>query len=93
MVTYLSSLVQLCGREGGTLQTNIAAVCVECSQCMDHKAVCASWVYTAQAPGCSAKALPEADPAFRALPRSKLFRFSGTLQGHRPGWVYFLCLS
>ena len=36
MVTYLSSLVQLCGREGGTLQTNIAGMCGEFWQCMGH---------------------------------------------------------
>ena len=36
MVTYLDSLIQLCCEKGGTLQTNIAGVCGECSQCMDH---------------------------------------------------------
>ena len=36
VVTYLGSLVQLCCGEGGTLQTNIAGVCGECLQCMDH---------------------------------------------------------
>ena len=46
---------------------------------------CAFQVYTAQAPGCSAGALPKVGPAFHALPRSKLLRFTflGTLQGHR----------
>ena len=33
---FLGSLVQLCFGEGGTLQTNITGMCVECSQCMDH---------------------------------------------------------
>ena len=36
MVTYLGSLVQLCCGEGGTQQTNMAGVCGECLQCMDH---------------------------------------------------------
>ena len=46
------------------------------------KAVCVSWVYTAQAPGFSIGALSKTGPAFHALPRSKPLRFSGTLQGH-----------
>ena len=58
------------------------------------KVVCASWVYTAQAPGCSAGALHfKAEPAFRAPPKSKPFRFLGTLQGHRLSWVCVLCPS
>ena len=89
MVTYLSSLVQSCCGEGGTLQTNITGMCGECLQCLSHTvfapahSLCAFPVYTAQAPGCSADELSEAGPGFRALPRSKLlrFRFSGTPQG------------
>ena len=54
------------------------------------KAACASQVYTAQAPGCSARALSEVGPMFRALPRSKSVRFSCTLQGHRHGLVRVL---
>ena len=56
---------------------------------------CAFWVYTAQAPGCSAEELSKAGPAFRALPRSKLFkfRFSGTSQRHRLSWACVLCPS
>ena len=49
------------------------------------KVVCASWVYTAQAPRCSAGTLSKVGPELSALPRSKLLRFSGTPQGHRPG--------
>ena len=99
MVTYLGSLVQLCCRERGTLQTDITGMCGECLQCMDHtglsqfKVVCASWVYTAQAPGCSAGTLSKVGPAFCALPRSKLLRFSGTPQGHRPGRAVLFVLS
>ena len=55
------------------------------------KAACASWVYTAQAPGCSVGALSKAGPAFCTLPRSKPLRLLGTLQGHRFGWAYILC--
>ena len=100
-VTYLGSLVQLGCGEGGTLQTNIAGMCGECSQCMDH---------TGFVPGHSSMCFPslhcsgsrllrrgtvqlsKARPAFSALPRSKLhrLRFSGTLQGHRVSWVCVL---
>ena len=34
-------------------------------------AVCVFWVYSAQAPGCSAGVLSKVDPKFCALPRSK----------------------
>ena len=51
------------------------------------RAACVSWVHTAQAPGCSARALSQVDPAFLALPRSKQLRFSHAPQGHRPSWV------
>jgi len=44
VVTYLGLLVQLCCGEEGTVQTNIAGVCGECSQCMDD---------TGFAPACS----------------------------------------
>ena len=59
------------------------------------KVVCAFRVYTAQAPGCSAGALSKADPAFCALPKSKLLRFwfSGTPQRHRLSWTCVLCPS
>ena len=99
MVTYLGSLVQLCWAGGGTLQTNITGVCGKCSQCMDHTGfapahgACAFLVCTAQAPGCSAGELSKAGPAFRALPRSKPFRFSDTPQRHRLGWACILCPS
>ena len=91
MDTYLGSLIQLCCRETGTPQTNASGMCGECSQWMDHigfataQDACASWVYTAQAPGRSARALSQVGPAFRALPRSNPLRFSGALEGHRPG--------
>ena len=54
-------------------------MCGECSQWMDHclqqpKAACTSWVHSAQAPRCSARALSQVDPAFCALLRSKLLR-------------------
>ena len=61
MVTFLCSLVlSFCG-EGGTLQTNILGICGECSQCFNRTGfapthgMCAFPVYTAQAPGCSAR--------------------------------------
>ena len=101
MVVYVGSLVQLCCMEGGTLQTNITGVCVECSQCLGHTGFapahskCAFPVYTAQALGCSAGELSNAGPGLRARPRSKLFRFRflGTPQSHRLGWACVLCPS
>ena len=57
------------------------------------KVACASWAHTAQAPGCSAGARSKADPASRALPRSKLLGFLGTPLGHRLCWVCVLCPS
>ena len=51
------------------------------------KAACISQVHTAQAPGCSARALSQVGPAFCALSRSKPLRFVRALHGHRPRWV------
>ena len=74
MVTYLGSLVQLCCGEGGTLQTNIVA-CVGSARSVwttlglpQFKAVCASWVYTAQAPGYSAGHCPKQTLRFVDFP-------------------------
>ena len=88
------------GREEHYKQISLACVRIACSvwttlglpQLMS---ACASRVYTAQAPGCSAGALSKVGPAFGALPRSKLLRFRslGTLQGHRLSWACVLCLS
>ena len=61
MDTFLGSLVQLCCGEGGTLQTNTTGVCREYPPCLGHIGfapthdLCAFPVYTAQAPGCSAR--------------------------------------
>ena len=57
------------------------------------KVACASQVYTAQAPGFSARVLSQVAPEFHALPRPKLLRFSCTPQRHRPGWECILCPS
>ena len=51
------------------------------------KAACTSWVHSAQAPGCSARALSQVDPAFHALLRPKPLGFLGAPQGHRPRWA------
>ena len=101
VVTYLGSLAQLCCGEGGTLQTNITGVCGECLQCLGHTGLAPThgmWafpVYTAQVPGYSAGELSKVSPGLHTLPRSKLlrFRFSGTPQRHRIGWVCSLCPS
>ena len=95
----LGSRVQLCCGERETLQTNITGMCGECWQCLGHTgfapthSMCAFPVYIAQAPGCSAGELSKASPGLRTLPRSKLFRFSGTPQGHRLSWACVLCPS
>ena len=60
--------------------------------CPQLMAACAFWVYTAQAPGCSAWVLPKVDPAYHALLRSKLLRFRFS-EGHRLGWACVLCPS
>ena len=81
------------------MQTNITGMFGECPQFLGHirfaptHGVCAFPVYTAQAPDCSAGELPKASPGLRTLPRSTLlrFRFSGTSQRHRLGWVCVLC--
>ena len=101
MVIYLGSLVQLCCGEGGTLQTNITGMCGECSQCLGHTgfasvhSVCASLIYCAQAPGCSAWVLSKGGPELCALLRSKplRFKFSASPQRHRLGWACVLCPS
>ena len=57
-------------------------------------AACTSWAHTAQAPGCSARALSHVGPAFCAPPRSKLLRFLGAPQEHRPRLtVHFVPVS
>ena len=88
------------GREEHCKQTSLACVGHAYSEwnilgLPQLMAACAFPVYTAQAPGCSAGVLSKVGPVFRALPRSKLlrFRFSGTPQGHRVGWVCVLCPS
>ena len=70
------------GREGHCKQILLACVGSACSVWTtlglpQLKVACASWVYTAQAPGCSAGHCPK---QFHALPRSKLLRFLGTPQ-------------
>ena len=98
MVPCLGSLVQLCCREGGTLHTDSTGMCGERMQCVDHTwcaplTACAFPVCTAQAPGCSAGEQSKTGPGLHALPRSKLLRFSGTLQGHRLDCACVLCAS
>ena len=56
------------------------------------KVACASQVYTIQAPGFSARTLSQVSLAFCALPRSKLLRFSGTLQRTQTQLGYAFCV-
>ena len=87
MVSCLGSLVQSCCGEGGALQTDVAGLCGERSQCSGHagfaplRGVCFP-VCTAQAPGCSMGAGPE----WRAIP------VFGSPQKRRLGWACVLCL-
>ena len=83
------------GREENCKQISLACVGSTCSVgstlgLPQLKAACASWVYTAQAPACSARALSEVGPTFHTFPRSKSVRFSCTLQGHNHGLVCIL---
>ena len=79
----------MCGGKGGTLQTNTAGMCGECSQWMDHTGFA-----TAQGGVCfpdlhclvsrvPCKGTVPMGPAFHALPRSTLPRSLGAPQGHR----------
>ena len=54
-------------------------VCFPCLHCLGSRLLC--WE------------LSEAGPGLHALPRSKLFRFSGSPQRLRLGWACVLCLS
>ena len=77
MATYLGSFVLLClGREEYCKQ--ISLLCVWSAHSVWTTVglpllteACAFWVYSAQAPGCSAGVLSKVDPKFCALPRSK----------------------
>ena len=99
VVIYLGSLVQLCCREGGPLQTNITIICGECSECLGHTgfvplmACVLSWSSLLKAPGCSGRELIMVGPGLCALSRTKplRFRFSGTPQRHRLNWACILC--
>ena len=99
---FLSSLVQSCCGEGGTLQSNITGVCGECSQCFSCTgfAPARSWCVCFQGLHFSSSRLlcwelSEVGPGLHGLSRSKLlrFRFSGTPQRHRLGWACVLCPS
>ena len=72
-------------REEGTLQTDIwcwgSGLSVWTTLSLPQpKAACASWVYTAQAPGYSAGVLSKSGPVFCALPTSaQVLSCSGSL--------------
>ena len=95
----LICLVVLWGRRNTA--NKYCGVCGECLQCMDHTGF--SPAHSDMCfPGlhCSGsrvlcRVLSKVGPAFCALSRSKplRFRFSGTLQGYRLGWMCILCLS
>ena len=79
-----------------TLQANTTGVCGEYSQCVDHTEFAPTHGICFMGLHCSGsrvlcRALSKMGPAFCALSRSKLLRFSGTSQGHRLGWACVLC--
>ena len=81
MVTYLGSLVQLCCcREGGTLQTGSARSVWTTLGLPQLTVACAFRVYTAQAPGCIARALSKVSPADKSH-----WRVWGELAVSQPG--------
>ena len=98
-VKGLGSLVQLCCGEGGVLQKQMLLVRSAGSAhsgwiTLDfpQSTACTSQLHITQAPRCSASALSQVGRGFRALPRSKLLRFSGAPQGHRPRLVVHFLL-
>ena len=97
MVSCLGSLVQsFCG-EGGALETNITGVCGEHSQCSGHTRFAPLGRVCVLSPSTLFRlqvALQGAGPALPALfrPKPLRFRFSGTPQRPRRGWVCVLCL-
>ena len=96
MVSCLGSLVQSCCGEGGALQTNVACLCGEHSQCSGHTGFAPAH-RALLSPSTLARlqaALQGAFPELRALPRLKLLRF-GVLsmpQRRRLRWACVLCL-
>ena len=93
MTSYSGSIFQLqCRQEGHCKQISLAYVGIAHSGWTtlglpQPKAACTSQVHTAQAPGCSTRALSQVSPVFHALPRSKMLRFLGVLKEHRPRWA------
>ena len=70
------------GREGHCKQKHTVCVGSAYSVCTtlglpQSKETRASQIYTAQAPGCSARALSQVGPVLRTLPRSKLVQVLG----------------
>ena len=95
-LTYAHLFSCVVGREGHYRQILVACVGSAHSGWTtlglpQPKAAWTSQVHTAQAPACSARALSQVDSVSHALTSSKLFRFSGALQRHRPRWaVHFV---
>ena len=97
VVTYFSSLVQLCRGEGGTLQISLSCVGSACSVWTtlvlpQPKAACFPGLHCSGSRVLCKGTVPSG-PVFPAFPRSKPLRFSGTLQGNRPHWTCILCPS
>ena len=99
MVTYLGSFVQLCWGVGrNTANKYHWHVWRALAVSQPHWVCPRSWGVCFLSLHCSGSRLlcwelSEASPGLSALPRSKLFRFSGTPQRHRLGWACVLCPS
>ena len=96
MTTYLGSLVQLSCEE----HKQILMACVGNAHSLwttlslpKPKVACTFWIYTAQTPWYSARALSQVDPAFHDLPTSKQLRFSVLCKGKDPDGLCVLCPS
>ena len=96
MTTYLGSLVQLSCEE----HKQILMACVGNAHSLwttlslpKPKVACTFWIYTAQTPWYSARALSQVDPAFHDLPTSKPLRFSVLCKGTDPDGLCVLCPS
>ena len=90
VVTHLGSLVHLSCGEGGTLQTIMAGMSGECSQCMDHTGfaitqggVCFLGLHCSGSMVLFQGTVPSG-PCVSCTSQFRWLRFLGTPQGHRP---------
>ena len=88
MVSGSGSLVQSCCGEGGALQTDVAGLCGEHSQCSGHTGLAPLTGVCFPRLHCSGSRLPYRERALRCV----RFQFSGPPQKRGLGWACVLCL-